>query len=177
MENPIIQSDFVYERAPFAECHASTIVETPIGMAVAFFGGSKEGHSALPFRSVWSWKVHILWLTIMLWLERIEKPKNFPILIQVYTFSAWRLSLAGWGVLWSFAVRLPFSPIDNGFLSLWLCITPTLPFIYPLHPAKPMLPDLIDFSNEKRALCFVPPIMGFVFLNKLGQFRPAVNSP
>ncbi len=49
MENPIIQSDFVYERAPFAECHASTIVETPIGMAVAFFGGSKEGHSALPF--------------------------------------------------------------------------------------------------------------------------------
>ncbi len=56
MENPIIQSEFVYERASFAECHASTIVETPIGMAVAFFGGSKEGHYDV---GIWLTKKHV----------------------------------------------------------------------------------------------------------------------
>jgi predicted neuraminidase len=39
-----IQQEFVYERAPFPECHASTIVETgPKEFLAAWFGGSKEG--------------------------------------------------------------------------------------------------------------------------------------
>ncbi|HEY4061077.1 MAG TPA: sialidase family protein [Puia sp.] len=35
-------SGFIYEKAPFPECHAATIAETPKGLVAAFFGGTKE---------------------------------------------------------------------------------------------------------------------------------------
>jgi len=38
------KSEFVYETAPFPECHASTIVETKGGLVVAWFGGTRERH-------------------------------------------------------------------------------------------------------------------------------------
>ena len=40
----IVQSEFIYVTAPFPECHASTLVETPQGMVVAWFGGTREKH-------------------------------------------------------------------------------------------------------------------------------------
>ncbi|HWA97025.1 MAG TPA: exo-alpha-sialidase [Pirellulales bacterium] len=39
----ILGSEFLFESAPFASCHASTIVETPQGLAAAWFGGTREG--------------------------------------------------------------------------------------------------------------------------------------
>ena len=36
------QTQFIYEKAPFPECHAATIEETPKGLVAAFFGGTKE---------------------------------------------------------------------------------------------------------------------------------------
>ncbi len=39
-----VKSEFIFERAPFAQCHASTIAETPGGLVAAWFGGTKEGH-------------------------------------------------------------------------------------------------------------------------------------
>ena len=36
------KSEFVFENAPFAECHASTIVETNGKLVAAWFGGTKE---------------------------------------------------------------------------------------------------------------------------------------
>jgi predicted neuraminidase len=36
------QSQFIYEQAPFPECHAATIAETPKGLVAAWFGGTKE---------------------------------------------------------------------------------------------------------------------------------------
>jgi len=40
----IVQSEFVFERAPFASAHASTIAETREGLVAAWFGGTHEGH-------------------------------------------------------------------------------------------------------------------------------------
>jgi predicted neuraminidase len=39
----VVDSEFVFESAPFASAHASTIVETREGLAVAWFGGTREG--------------------------------------------------------------------------------------------------------------------------------------
>jgi predicted neuraminidase len=39
----IIHGEFIYERASFPSCHASTLVETPAGLLAAWFGGSEEG--------------------------------------------------------------------------------------------------------------------------------------
>lgn len=39
----ILRSEFIFEKAPFASCHASTIVETGEGVLAAWFGGTAEG--------------------------------------------------------------------------------------------------------------------------------------
>jgi predicted neuraminidase len=38
----IVKSEFIYENAPFPECHASTIAEGKGGLITAWFGGKKE---------------------------------------------------------------------------------------------------------------------------------------
>ena len=40
----IVKSEFIFETAPFAQCHACTIVETKSGLVSAWFGGTKEGN-------------------------------------------------------------------------------------------------------------------------------------
>jgi predicted neuraminidase len=41
-EPGILSSEFIYEKAPFPECHASTLAETKDGLAAAWFGGTEE---------------------------------------------------------------------------------------------------------------------------------------
>jgi len=38
----IVASEFIYEKAPFPQCHASTIAETKEGLVAAWFGGTAE---------------------------------------------------------------------------------------------------------------------------------------
>ncbi len=41
---PTLQREWIYEQAPFPECHASTLAETPQGLVAAWFGGTRERH-------------------------------------------------------------------------------------------------------------------------------------
>ena len=38
----VVRSEFIYETAPFPECHASTLADTREGLVAAWFGGTKE---------------------------------------------------------------------------------------------------------------------------------------
>lgn len=40
----ILNSGFIYEKAPFPSCHASTLVETNDGIMASWFGGTHERH-------------------------------------------------------------------------------------------------------------------------------------
>lgn len=39
----LIQEEFLFDNAPFQECHASTICQTTRGLVASWFGGTKEG--------------------------------------------------------------------------------------------------------------------------------------
>jgi alpha-L-rhamnosidase len=41
-DKSILLKEFIYDSASFPQCHASTIAETPDGLVVAWFGGTKE---------------------------------------------------------------------------------------------------------------------------------------
>lgn len=41
-QHGLVMSEFIYETAPFPECHASTIAEPPGGLVAAWFGGTRE---------------------------------------------------------------------------------------------------------------------------------------
>jgi predicted neuraminidase len=40
----VVAAEFIFEDAPYPECHASTIAETPSGLVAAWFGGTNEKH-------------------------------------------------------------------------------------------------------------------------------------
>jgi alpha-L-rhamnosidase len=52
-------SQFIYDTASFASCHASTIVETPKGIMAAWFGGKFEGDRDVNIYA--SWLVNNAW--------------------------------------------------------------------------------------------------------------------
>lgn len=41
-QHGVITDEFIFEKAPYPECHAATIAETPAGLVAAWFGGTKE---------------------------------------------------------------------------------------------------------------------------------------
>ena len=47
----LVKEEFIYDSAPFPECHASTMTETPRGLVAAWFGGTKEKN---PDVGIWS---------------------------------------------------------------------------------------------------------------------------
>ncbi len=47
----IVKEEFVFAKAPFEQCHASTLCKTTRGLVSAWFGGSKEGNEDV---GIWS---------------------------------------------------------------------------------------------------------------------------
>ncbi|WP_171182700.1 exo-alpha-sialidase [Alienimonas chondri] len=47
----LVSEEFIFNSAPFKECHASTIVQTPRGLVAAWFGGTREKN---PDVGIWS---------------------------------------------------------------------------------------------------------------------------
>jgi predicted neuraminidase len=41
----VVLEEFIYDKAAFRQCHASTIAETADGLVAAWFGGTAEGHA------------------------------------------------------------------------------------------------------------------------------------
>src|SRR5512139_1291997 len=50
MQAGLVRSEFIFETAPFRECHASTIVESRGTLLAAWFGGTQEKN---PDVSIW----------------------------------------------------------------------------------------------------------------------------
>ena len=40
----VVAAEFIFDRPPHPQCHASTIAQTPAGLVAAWFGGTKEKH-------------------------------------------------------------------------------------------------------------------------------------
>ena len=130
----IVSNEFIYETAPFPECHASTLAETKEGIIAAWFGGTEEGN-----RDVGIWTAH---LTKDGWSKPVEvatgkqadgkqHPCWNPVLFQMPTGplvlfykvgpspSTWwgmRIESSDGGQTWSEPTRLPrdiAGPIKN----------------------------------------------------------------
>jgi predicted neuraminidase len=130
----IVKSGFIFDEAPFAQCHASTIAESSGGLVAAWFGGTREGKAdvgiwvARQEGPKWSAPVEVAngvssdGKRCPCWNPVLFQPKTGP-LVLFYKVgaspSAWwgmmRRSTDG-GRTWSEAQRLPegiAGPIKN----------------------------------------------------------------
>jgi predicted neuraminidase len=133
-------SEFIYDRAPFPSCHASTIEDTGSGLVAAWFGGTDEGNDDVGIwvsrhdRTRWSAPVEVATgrqsdgKRHPTWNPVLFQPKTGPLLLFYKvgpTPSKW------WGMLitstdggksWSAPRRLPdgiLGPIKNKAVLLW----------------------------------------------------------
>jgi predicted neuraminidase len=130
----LVKSEFIFESAPFPECHASTIVETRDGLVAAWFGGTEEKHNDVGIwlsrrgADGWSEPVEVAngvqdaKLRYPCWNPVLFQPKTGPVLLFYKVGpnpSKW------WGMLirsedsgktWSAPTRLPdgtIGPVKN----------------------------------------------------------------
>jgi predicted neuraminidase len=136
----LVKSEFIYETAPFPQCHASTLAETPGGgLIAAWFGGTREKH---PDVGIWVSRLeHGQWTAPVevangvqyrkangavvrhpTWNPVLFQPKQGPLLLF---FKAGPSPQTWWGMLttsadggksWEQPRRLPegiFGPIKN----------------------------------------------------------------
>lgn len=144
----ITVAEFVFEEAPFKECHASTIAETPDGLIVSWFGGTEEKNKDV---EIWtSKKVNGKWTNPVsvangIQNKKLRHPCWNPVLYQVPNGSLQLYYKVGpsprdwWGMLiessdggdaWGDPIKLPegiLGPIKNKpvLLSNGTLISPT----------------------------------------------------
>lgn len=130
----LVKSEYLYETAPFPECHASTIAESKNGLVAAWFGGTKEKN---PDVGIWVSRQELgHWTTPVEVANGVESPEKRyptwnPVLYQVdggdlYLYykvgpdpEKWRgmmMTSSDGGKTWSKPRRLPdgiAGPIKN----------------------------------------------------------------
>src|SRR5262249_33749788 len=74
---PVMKSEFIFETAPFPQCHASTIVATKSGLVAAWFGGTRERN---PDVGIWlSRRIGGHWTGPVEVADGVESPtKRYP---------------------------------------------------------------------------------------------------
>ncbi|RMG38667.1 MAG: hypothetical protein D6725_06725 [Planctomycetota bacterium] len=66
----LVTEEFVFEKAPFAQCHASTICETARGLVAAWFGGTRE---KAPDVGIWvSYYDGVRWSRPRQWADGVQ---------------------------------------------------------------------------------------------------------
>lgn len=129
-----VKAGFIYEDAPFPECHASTIEETPRGLVTAWFGGTREKD---PDVGIWvARQVDGKWTAPVevangvespekrypTWNPVLFQPKDGPLLLfykvgpSPDTWWGMRTTSNDHGVTWSKPTRLPdgiLGPVRN----------------------------------------------------------------
>ena len=130
----IVTDEFIFEKAPFPESHAATIVETPKGLVASWFGGTKERN---PDVGIWvSRQENGKWTAPVevangVQNETLRYPTWNPVLYQVpggelqlyYKIGPKPAEWKGWmrtskdnGLTWSAAQALPegfIGPVKN----------------------------------------------------------------
>jgi predicted neuraminidase len=133
--NAVLKTEFIYEKAPFPECHASTIAESKSGLVTSWFGGTEEKH---PDVGIWfSRLVEGKWNDpaeiangvqadgkprLPTWNPVLFQPKDGPLLLfykvgpSPSTWWGMLITSMDGGKTWSKPQRLPdgiFGPIKN----------------------------------------------------------------
>ncbi|HVT28312.1 MAG TPA: sialidase family protein, partial [Lacipirellulaceae bacterium] len=130
----IISSEYIFTSAPFKQCHASTIAETPKGLVAAWFGGTREKN---PDVCIWvSRQVSDRWtapvevangvqsptLRYPTWNPVLFQPKGGPLLLFYKVGPSppkwWGMLMksADCGTTWSSPQKLPsgnIGPVKN----------------------------------------------------------------
>lgn len=130
----VAATEFIFETAPFPQCHASTLVESQGGLIAAWFGGTKEKHpdvgiwSARRLAGKWTAPIEVAngvqadGKRYPCWNPVLFQPKNGPLLLF---YKVGPSPDAWWGMLrtstdagmtWSHARQLPngvLGPIKN----------------------------------------------------------------
>ncbi|MBP89756.1 MAG: sialidase [Planctomycetaceae bacterium] len=130
----VVKAEFVFTKASFPQCHASTIEETATGLVVAWFGGTREKHEDV---GVWvSRKADDGWtapvevangvqsaeLRYPCWNPVLFQPKEGPLLLfckvgpSPSTWWGMLMKSEDGGKTWDKPTRLPeniFGPIKN----------------------------------------------------------------
>ncbi|GGH60453.1 alpha-L-rhamnosidase [Filimonas zeae] len=132
----IVVDEFIFNRAPFPESHASTIAETPAGLIVSWFGGTKEANKDVEIYVSRLDKGKTMWTTPVsvangVQNDSVRVSSYNPVLYQVpggdlllfYKLGAKVSSWKGWmmrskdhGITWGKPEALPegiLGPIKN----------------------------------------------------------------
>jgi alpha-L-rhamnosidase len=130
----VSSTQFIYDTASFASCHASTIVETPKGILAAWFGGKFEGDKEVNIYA--SWLINNKWSTpfiladgfmgdstryacynpVLFLAPNQELLLFYKIGPNVQGWTGWMKRSSNYGATWSAPEKLPdgiLGPIRN----------------------------------------------------------------